>query len=145
MFTAQANNATFQWLDCANGNMAISGETNAAFTPTINGNYAVEVAQNGCSDTSLCFVVANISVLENAAIKSVLIYPNPNNGQFIVELKSASETEITVCEMSGKVILKQTVTSKREVPIQIEGTAGIYFVTVKTGNQTEIFKVQKLQ
>ncbi|MDG1147691.1 MAG: hypothetical protein P8N52_05235 [Crocinitomicaceae bacterium] len=50
--------ATYQWLNCDNGNTIINGETNQSYTPTSTGNYAVEVTLNGCIDTSACFLVA---------------------------------------------------------------------------------------
>jgi len=47
--------ATYQWLDCANGNAIITGETNQDFMPTTSGSYAVEVTANGCTLMSTCF------------------------------------------------------------------------------------------
>ena len=41
--TANQTGASYQWVDCDNGNAAISGETNASYTPTVTGNYAVEI------------------------------------------------------------------------------------------------------
>src|SRR5690606_30664108 len=57
VLTADEIGASYQWIDCDNGNVSISGETNQSFTATGNGNYAVEVTQNGCTATSLCTMV----------------------------------------------------------------------------------------
>src|SRR5690606_39110319 len=63
--TSNAIGATYQWIDCDNGNVPISGETNQSFTATGNGNYAVEVTQNGCTATSLCTMVNIVGVGNN--------------------------------------------------------------------------------
>ncbi len=55
--TADQNNATYQWIDCDNNNAPISGETNQSYTPTVTGNYAVEVTVNGCTSVSECILV----------------------------------------------------------------------------------------
>lgn len=48
---------TYQWLDCDSSFMMISGEVNQSFTPTYTGNYAVEVTETGCVDTSACILI----------------------------------------------------------------------------------------
>jgi len=55
--TSDQGGATYQWIDCDNGNAPISGETNQSFTPTVTGNYAVVVTLDNCSDTSACALV----------------------------------------------------------------------------------------
>ena len=49
--------ATYQWLDCENGYAPIPGATQPIFLPTSTGSYAVEIAMNGCVDTSSCYLV----------------------------------------------------------------------------------------
>lgn len=74
--TANQAGATYQWLDCDNGNAVIPGETAQSFSPvTITGNYAVEVTMNGCADTSGCFFIdlTGIEELENTDRKLVKI------------------------------------------------------------------------
>ena len=50
-------NCTYQWLNCDNGFQSILWATNQSYTPTSSGNYAVEIKQNGCKDTSVCHYV----------------------------------------------------------------------------------------
>ena len=57
---AMESGATYQWLDCNNGNAVISGETNQTYIPASSGNYAVVVSKNGCTDTSICVNFCNI-------------------------------------------------------------------------------------
>lgn len=48
---------SYTWLDCNNNFAPIPGATSASFTPTLTGNYAVEI-YNGCFDTSSCYFIA---------------------------------------------------------------------------------------
>lgn len=52
--TANQASATYQWVDCNNGNAPIAGATSQSFTATTSGSYAVEVTLNGCSLLSAC-------------------------------------------------------------------------------------------
>lgn len=59
------DNAQYQWLDCDNELINIPGETNQLFSPINQGNYAVQVVYNGCTDTSNCiFFLDNLSIDE---------------------------------------------------------------------------------
>ena len=74
--TALAPNATYQWLDCNNNNTPVAGETNQNFSPTSNGNYAVEVTQNGCTAISNCYQINNLMSVSVSALNP--IYCNGN-------------------------------------------------------------------
>ena len=63
--TANQNGATYQWIDCNNGNTPIAGQTNQSFTATVSGNYSVIVTQNNCSDTSSCYSISNVINCDN--------------------------------------------------------------------------------
>ena len=76
--TASQTGATYQWIDCDNGNTAMAGETNQAFTASATtGNYAVVVTIGNCSDTSACYLVDYTSI-DDIVGGSVTVFPNPN-------------------------------------------------------------------
>jgi M6 family metalloprotease-like protein len=52
--TSNQSGATYQWLDCDNGNAIIPSATNQVYSATLNGNYAVEITVGSCIDTSAC-------------------------------------------------------------------------------------------
>ena len=60
-----ANNigATYQWLDCNNNNSILVNETGQSFTATTNGNFAVELTENGCVDTSACVAITTVGII----------------------------------------------------------------------------------
>ena len=132
--TANMAGATYQWIDCDNGNQAINGETNQAYTATATGNYAVIVTMNGCSDTSSCSnIVVGLNELDLSS--NLEIYPNPTSGEFTVFVDgiTASEVTIELADLSGKVITTETyanVVDKLNVPMNVNVDAGVYFIQI---------------
>jgi len=98
-----ASGASYQWLNCNIGFAAIDNETNQSYTPSVNGNYAVIVSQNGCSDTSECIAIyTGIEEVDNSGIE---FYPNPTQGEIIVDLKNNQlKSGVELIDMNGKII-----------------------------------------
>jgi surface protein len=86
--TANATGAAYQWLSCPSYT-PILGETNQIFTATANGDYAVEITQNGCTDTSACYTVIGIGMNEMEHTSAFSVYPNPVNGKLVIQSSSA--------------------------------------------------------
>jgi hypothetical protein len=59
--TAVAN-ASYQWLDCNNGNQPIANATGQIFVAPNPGSYSVQITENGCTQTSACIEVLVTSV-----------------------------------------------------------------------------------
>lgn len=132
--TASAG-AAYQWLDCDNNYQIIAGETGISFTPlAITGNYAVELTQNGCVDTSACYLVDYTAVEELASAVGLNIYPNPSQGKFTVELLGADDAriELRIVDLQGRLVLSQKLeqgavsqTAKIDISTQ---EAGVYII-----------------
>jgi predicted outer membrane repeat protein len=100
---AQSGIASYQWVDCENNFAEISGATNQSYAPGASGSYAVEVTENGCTDTSVCVVLdfSGIGELENTLIT---VYPSPSsNGKFIVAYSGAIK-HIMLVDQSGRIV-----------------------------------------
>ena len=142
-FTITSNQAagTYDWIDCGTGNSLIPAETNASYTATANGAYAVVVTVGNCSDTSACVNVTTVGINELNS-KTSSTYPNPTKGIFTIALGSLNDnTSITVYDMLGKVIItKGSITTTTQ--INLSGyEKGIYFVNIQSDNETIVRKV----
>lgn len=82
ILTSNQAAASYQWLDCNNSNTPIAGATSQIFTAPVNGNYAVLVNKNTCSDTSDCYAVIGLEINEQNLNEVFSLYPNPAT-QFI--------------------------------------------------------------
>jgi len=116
-----------------------------AVTPSVQTTYTVDGTDgNGCvntttimQDVSLCTGIATLA--NNNSVISV--YPNPNNGLFVIELTSSSK--VTVMNALGQEVVKETFEAgKHNLDIQNEAN-GVYFVKVIENNKQQIIKVIK--
>ena len=141
--TANASGATYQWVDCNNGNAAINGETSQSFTATANGSYAVEVTLNGCTEMSSCITISTIGLDENALLNTVSIYPNPSNGIVNIDLGALNSANVVVTGLNGQVVYQKEniITGSHQFEL-IEAT-GIYFVEVSSMGAKQVFKLVK--
>jgi len=120
---------TYQWVDCDNNNTPIAGETNQSFTASQNGNYAVIVTENGCSDTSSCINISTVGIENDDFLNNVSIYPNPTNLEFTINSEYKIET-IVIIDNVGKTV--KTVTTRNNTINVSDLTSGIYFLKIET-------------
>lgn len=145
--TLSSNNSnagvTYQWIDCDNNNITITGETNQDYTPTSNGNYAVIITENGCTDTSLCYTVDGVGVDEYFA-SQIEIYPNPT-GDFFNVLIHATDGNYSISlfnSLGQRIITNQVEGEITKFDIS-ELPAGIYIVEVRSEVNIHEIKVVK--
>jgi hypothetical protein len=85
---------------------------------------------------------ANVGINENVANK-VSIYPNPTSDVLNISTNSNDLSELTVKDISGKIVLSQKFNTK--ITINIENySKGIYLIDVKNnlGTVSEKISVQ---
>jgi hypothetical protein len=134
--TADQTGATYQWITCVDSS-AISGATDQTFAPTTDGDYAVIVTMNNCSDTSSCN--ATTDLIENEQVE-FSIFPNPNNGTFIIELSRKAES-LKIIDALGKVVYNIKPNSKL-INVELNNyKEGIYFVQLEMNNEVRTERV----
>ena len=142
--TANNTSATYQWLDCDNNNAIIVGETNPSFTATVNGNYAVELTENGCVDTSACVAVTSVSTIEHNFADNLQVYPNPTAGNFSIDLGAVYESVVvTITDVSGRLIDSRTITQSQLLHLNIDEPAGVYIVAIQAGDRKAMIRLLK--
>jgi hypothetical protein len=143
VLTATATGATYQWVNCPSMS-PISGATSQSYTATANGNYAVIVSENNCTDTSVCFGVTGIGIVENGFGGMLNVYPNPSEGEFFIDLGTVyNDVTIVVTDIAGRVVYSQLVNSANIIPVTINEAAGIYVISVTSGNESAKIKLVK--
>ena len=135
-FVAYSNTATYQWLDCNDYFAPIPGQNNAVFSPSLNGDYALEITNNGCVDTTDCFSFYRLSL--NDQKSDLSIFPNPTSGK--VDLKKINGIfTADVYDFAGK-HLQSTYSSTIDLT---DYPKGIYLLKVSYGDRIEEVKVVK--
>lgn len=133
--------SSYRWLNCQMGYAPISGATSRTFTATANGTYAVEIVENGCTDTSACFTVATVSV-SAIAWEQIRIYPNPGNQLIAIDLPSGHRAvNIQLSNIQGQVLSMLTaaeIDNRRLIDVS-NLAAGTYFLSIEYGGETKRF------
>ena len=113
-----------------------------AVSPTVTTTYTVTGVTGVCSNSLT--ITQNVSLCTgvNEVLGSlVTIYPNPNNGVFIIELNAT--TQVTITTNLGDVLLNTTLnTGKQTLDIQNRAN-GIYFVKLIQNGKQQTIKLIK--
>jgi len=130
---------TYQWITCSDLT-PIAGQTAITYNPTSNGVYAV-VVSNGCgSDTSLCTSITTIG-LDELLSAQILLYPNPNNGVFTLEMPQVLIGQtIQIFDMSGRLI-QETTAQEMKQHIELNDVAtGSYWLRIGVNTPLKLIK-----
>ncbi len=134
--TAAQAGGSYQWIDCDNGFVVVAGATSQSFSPTVNGNYAVIVTYNSCTDTSFCYDVLGVGVHSFASNENIRIFPNPSKDQIkLTNINQAAIVEIH--DIQGKLLLNATVEQESELDVS-SLAKGYYIVNISVSGN--IFK-----
>ena len=63
------------------------------------------------------------------------IYPNPNNGEFTIELTNINNSNITITNVLGQIIKTQKAELMNQIDLNLFDK-GIYFINVMENNQS---------
>ncbi len=143
VITANATGATYQWIDCDNGDAPIAGETNQDFAASVDGNYAVIVTEGNCTDTSDCVMIIGFGI-DELRMDLVSMYPNPADEMVTLELENLMNLEIKILDVTGKQVSAVNIanTSKVELPVDYL-SEGTYFIHVRSEEGYQVLKLSK--
>lgn len=143
--TIQANTtgASYQWLDCDNNYAPINGETGQSFEATSNGNYAVEVSTNNCTDTSDCFVINSVGLPHQDINEGIELFPNPTSGKVKVIFNEVHTRSMTLTNLKGQK-LKEIEVNDKGFELDLSAfPSGIYFLNVESDEGILVKKIVK--
>jgi hypothetical protein len=128
--TANGAGATgYQWIDCSS-QTPIAGETNASYTATLDGDYAVIVTNGDCEDTSACVSIVGTGFQALKDKGNIEIYPNPFSGQLNVMGIEAND-ECSLVNAHGQTVWKGKNISKNDFTSLVQG---IYMLKIEKGD-----------
>lgn len=129
--TANTTGATsYQWLDCDNSYAVIAGATNQSYVVSTNGDYAVSVTDNGCTDTSACITISDVG-MEFFNGVSILIYPNPAENFILISLNTNETLFLDLMDVSGRIIESSELNNGVTQLDLSDYSGGTYFVNIK--------------
>jgi uncharacterized repeat protein (TIGR01451 family) len=141
---ANNTNASYVWLDCDSSYIAVTDEKAQTFTPSKNGNYAAQLAENGCLDTTSCVSITNIGILKNTWTEDFLLFPNPTHGELTITFENdQEEIQLIIYSVSGELLQQISVENSSEIKVDLEGSSGTYLLQLKSNGQEATIRVIK--
>lgn len=138
---------SYQWLDCNNNYLPITGESNRSFTPKKSGSYAVEIAlEEDCKDTSECINIVGLSSVNNLE-KGFKLYPNPVVADEVTLFfpQTIDNATIKLINIQGKTIFEEkNFSGKSKHLLLTNQSKGVYFIEVINGDSIKRQKLIKL-
>lgn len=141
--TANNSNAIYQWLDCSNGYQPLFGQNNKSFVISSNGNYAVEITEEGCIDTSECMVINTIDIAELEQLNSIRLFQDIETGSINIDFGRLENKSIRVINQLGKIVYQKDGISASTFNIGSKISQGIYVVEVYSDKVRKQFKIIK--
>ncbi len=135
---------SYQWLDCDNDYVPINGATNRGFNPSFNGSYAAAITVNGCTDTTSCYSVTGIGIIESQFL-GLSLYPNPAEGKVTVELgKYYGSVTAEIFNTAGQVVRSENFYNTNELELFIDDfPPGVYWLQLSADKSRAFLKVVK--
>ena len=136
---ANQNGATYQWYDCSI-NAPIVGATQQSYTPTVTGNYAVEVTFGNCSELSDC-VFIDFTGVEEESSDVLSFYPNPTMDYFKVDISSSEVFALSIYDVTGRLVLEKITVQPSELIDVRQLASGAYQVYVRRADHFSSGKI----
>jgi hypothetical protein len=131
---ASASGAQLQWLDCDDFFIPVSGAVSPIFVPDSSGNYAVQVSENGCIDTSSCYNVVLVGQVEYLNDYEVSLYPIPARDNIQINVQgSLVDQPYYILDHFGKVLSYGILTAGLNRIEISHFTSGIYQIMYGDG------------
>jgi dextranase len=129
---------TYHWY--LNGS-AISNATNPNLLMTQDGQYQVQITDsNGCSNISAIYNEINLGVQNILAGVDVKLYPNPNNGSFVLAFSDHATHIIDISDELGRVMMSDTQVIDRASIDLANISVGVYFLNIHDDGHVRSFK-----
>jgi hypothetical protein len=123
----------------------------------ISGQYAIVGAYeeqedttggNTLGDAGSAYIYKNesltVGMLENSFGDLLSVYPNPSKGNFTIDLGGVyKHTQISITDLSGKLIESKNTTQSQVLNLTIKEPAGFYIVTVQADNKKAVIRFVK--
>jgi hypothetical protein len=101
------------------------------------------------NDRNFRIIPSSVGVSENVQTTLFKVFPNPNNGQFTLQLNNREikeNTSIKIFDLKGKLVHNEVKSIKNTVILHAEHLVkGIYFLQINSGNDIQIEKLNILK
>jgi len=141
--SANLTGVDYQWLTCPSLYF-ISQANDQSFTPDESGEYALLVSTANCVDTSNCYSVDLVGIMDNDFGEILSVYPNPSEGNIFINLGEIYEKSIvTITDLNGKKIQSNTFHNSNLLEIDLEAAVGVYLLQIESASKHAMIRIIK--
>lgn len=127
----------YEWLNCnSNYSLIHSSTTASTYEPTQNGSYAVAITNQGCVDTSECFLLNNVGV-QTISQNLIKLYPNPTqsaNGGIWLQADEQLVKEVVIYNIHGKELHRANIENNLTFIPLVGAEPGSYLAYIISNN-----------
>jgi hypothetical protein len=106
----------------------VEGATSQVFTAEHSGSYSVEVTENECLDTSVCYSIIGAG-LDPDFTASIRVYPNPTNGLIVLEGPGLANFKyVEIRSAHGTLVYQSNLDALNRTELNPELAAGNYMI-----------------
>ncbi|NNC85109.1 MAG: T9SS type A sorting domain-containing protein [Bacteroidia bacterium] len=89
-------------------------------------------------------VSTGVGIIENAFDVAPLVYPNPADGNFNIEMdKKYENVKLTVTDLSGKVVLTENYSNSQLLGLRIYESVGVYLLSIEAEGKQAVVRLVK--
>jgi hypothetical protein len=112
------------------------------FTPTTTATYTVTGSLSSCTGTAVATVSVSpcTGIEENTNAAVLTVYPNPNNGNFIVQ-SSVFPATLVMYDVTGKQVIRKEITEMETTLNVSQLNNGIYYMSLTAENGSMNYKL----
>ena len=90
------------------------------------------------------YEINTVGVLENSFGNNLLVYPNPTNGNFSIDLReNFNSIKLSIVDINGRLIQTTDYNSSQIINLNIAGPTGIYLLTLESAKQRAVIRIVK--
>jgi len=87
-------------------------------------------------------VGSSLGILENTFEINPLIYPNPTNGDFSIDLRTNyKKIDVTITDLNGKEIQSNSYVNSQLLHIVLKQASGLYLINIKSEDYKAVYKL----
>ncbi|PCJ65620.1 MAG: hypothetical protein COA58_09450 [Bacteroidetes bacterium] len=134
------HNWTIGSKNISNGGSSILEDSVAQGTVTIT--HTIVNSITGCTSSATQDVTIGTASVNEFDLGSISLYPNPNSGQFTIDLpKQDSKYSVVITNVTGQVVYTNNTFTSRNNTVQLDVPVGMYFVKITDANNAGVIKV----
>ncbi len=141
ILTAAQSGAIYQWFTCP-ANTIISGANGQSYTPTVAGDYKVNITVGSCPVVTSACITVTVLGTNNFDSQAFRFFPNPVDNVLNLSYSSNLDT-VKISNIIGQEVLYTKINATNAQVDMSTLPAGAYLIEVKSNDDYKIIKVIK--